>query len=491
MVLLVTTYGLWSLLVLTFGLGFSDLTQYWIAAAALLCSILLMARNRLHGLYVLPLVTLIGPIVPIQIANLGTATPTDVYLLLLAMFTFVFTDRRIFKLGPFRREYAAMLLLILLGWALSRYTMKLVIPLLDICELALVYLLTLNIVTKREHGVRLLRSWVIASFVCSLLVLFMYHQNQPLLLDPESGRIALPETLKQSWELFYRATFFYAGFFFIVSMSIIFSLTELLFGDQKRDTGKTLWVLGLIISIITLFLLNNKTAMVMIAAVTLGLLAYWVFRRGRHTSALRLVAYCAVFAVLGIGANAGIRSLVPQSQLQAALERAQNSSSLLERFSIYENVSHFLIQRPSVLVTGLGPEVVTRLPYEPEVEQILKNPVVGRFEGAVDSSYISGLVEYGLFVCLLFWFVTFRTARQLYRTYRARPDMLTMAVAVAISAWMLIGLTQLTGISKPTWLLIQLFAVAHLITSPRFRWERQSGRSPSEAQGVFVRSLSH
>jgi hypothetical protein len=465
MLLLGWTYFLWVALVGLFAFHVPGPYLWTAGAIALLCSGFLMTRSRLQAFYVLPIVCLAGPILTVQIPNLGAVTVADLYLFLFAIVALFFVGRGEIRFGRYSREYGAMAFLIVLGWWQSRYSAETLPGLINIAELVLVYLLTATLVCKPQNMRAFFRSWIVASTICCGLTVLRYYQSEPLLLGMGDYGPGYAESVKESSEGFYRATFFYAGFFFIIAMVVIFCLFELLSARAKSVGWRRLLFGALVVNVITLFLMNNKTALaaLVLAATVIFAKRFGILGKVRNANSGWSVASLALLLVLAYSVYAGIQRLVPQNQLQAAWGRAQDSGDLTARWAIYRNALAFGVDHPRWLLLGLGPDAFTRVLNEPQIGVILQNPLTGTYEGAVDSSYVASLLEYGVFVCLLFWMVGFRTLKQLWKMWRTGKERVALTLCVAIGTWMLMGITQLTGTSKTTWLLVELLALAHVL----------------------------
>ena len=460
-------YFFWIALVGLFAIHTSPAYLWMVGAAALLCSLLLMTRNHLGAMYMLPFACLAGPILSFQISHLGTVTIADVYLLLFATIALLHNGTKGFRSSGYWREYGAMGVLILLFWWLSPYSAETFPGLVNIGELAIIYLLTVMLIRKSQNMQTIMGSWIGASTLCCGLVILRYYQNEPLLLGTDFGS-GYAEYIKASSDMFYRATFFYAGFFFIAAMAIILCLSELSLAPVRSGRRRVLFAV-VMINFFTLFIMSNKTAL---GALVVAMAAIFILRpyvpvrvgRRRFAWSFSSIAVLVVFMYVGY---IGIQGLISEDQLQASWERAQNNATLFERFAIYGNAVAFGRDHPRWLLMGLGPDAITRLLNEPQIQMILANPENNNYEGAIDSSYVSSLLEYGAIVCLLFLFVVFRTFRQLWKAFRVNKDGLALTLGIAIGTWMLMGVTQLTGTSKPTWLLVQLLAMAHVLISPQ------------------------
>jgi hypothetical protein len=104
----------------------------------------------------------------------------------------------------------------------------------------------------------------------------------------------------------------------------------------------------------------------------------------------------------------------------------------------------------------------------PLIDSLLTNPDSGITEGALDSTYVTVFLEYGVLLGL--WMLLFcgMTLSLLYREMMKRGASVFPSLLIAIFLWwMIVASTQRVGTSKPTWLIVQMIAMAYSLYSAK------------------------
>jgi hypothetical protein len=122
------------------------------------------------------------------------------------------------------------------------------------------------------------------------------------------------------------------------------------------------------------------------------------------------------------------------------------------------------LDKPMTFLAGLGPDVTVRMAESghPLIDSLLTNPDSGITEGALDSTYVTVFLEYGILLGL--WMLLFcgMTLSLLYREMMKRGASVFPSLLIAIFLWwMIVASTQRVGTSKPTWLIVQMIAMAY------------------------------
>jgi O-antigen ligase len=80
---------------------------------------------------------------------------------------------------------------------------------------------------------------------------------------------------------------------------------------------------------------------------------------------------------------------------------------------------------------------------------------------------VGAIVEYGLITVAVFLLIIYHIMKSLYKKYKKTGGIVYFTVFVSIMAWLIMGLTQLTGTSKPTWFIVQMLALGDVLSSRR------------------------
>ena len=138
------------------------------------------------------------------------------------------------------------------------------------------------------------------------------------------------------------------------------------------------------------------------------------------------------------------------------LERVNENDSYNARVPIWINVLEYVVTNPKVFLIGIGPDISIRQPEAHFFDKLFSN--MGIREYAVDSNYLTFLLNYGLILTLFF---VSRIIVILRISFNKNYNEKTKNYLVyPILVWLLMGFTQLHGISKPSFLLIFYMAIA-------------------------------
>jgi len=460
----------WSLALLLFALHSAAAAVLSALAVALIASALAAILRPMQGLILLPFPALMGPIFPLHVSGLGILTAADIHLLGLCI-VFVLIDRKTVEpvfLGRGRLFLYGFAIFFLLSWALSEDLTSSNYALANFVQLAAVYLLTLNLLRSANDVRALLTGWLVAVSLCSLLTLLRYYQGEPLLLSSELLGEGPARDDLLLLDYFFRATFFYAGFFFALAVTLIVVLSRLAGGGTLHPLNQVLLMLSGLINATALLLMNTKSAIYSILLigplVILGGLARGRRNANRPAGTAPLVAGLVVITV-------GLVVLVPlflvSEQLTALSDRLTGGESFAQRMTIYRNAVQEMLSDEKLLVLGLGPDTIVRSPQLPRVSRILTDPLTGLSEGALDSTFLTVLVEFGLVAFMALGSLVAFTMWLLFAKRSVLPVDIYWAIAGGMAVWLLTASTQYMGWSKTSWLFAELVAMAHFLTRSR------------------------
>lgn len=357
--------------------------------------------------------------------------------------------------------------LAVISWAVSLDPVSSLPGLLNICLFGAVYLITVQTITSEALARKVVWAWVIAAFLGAVLTVHGYIQGTPLLFGSEGlGGSDYVTQVRQS-QFFYRANYFYSNFFFVIGLAGVFLFIRAF--EAERVSERLGCRFGLFILLGVLFLMNNKSALVGLAVIVVLEVAFFRFGRSGFPRALRVLWATLIVAVIIMSVGMAGRVLVGEGQWESAVERLSDLESLKIRLQIVQGVAEYVVSSPKVLLVGLGPDVTTRMAGSgnPVIEMMLTNPVTGSVEGAIDSTYVTMLVEYGgLFVAAVL-VVAVQTLRDLSRYTSKHQGTVARALRAIVLWWMVVGLAQATGTSKMAWAIVQVVAVSHAVFGGR------------------------
>lgn len=478
----------WSGAALWFALSFAIEGLIFVVGCAMLITVLGTFRSANLGVILLPFPTLLGPMIPFQASGLGMITLADIQLITIAM-AFLLVDRRLIKpivFGPARMLLSALTASLLLSWASSHDLRSSTYTLANIAELLLLYLLTLNLV-RTIHDIRkLLDAWVFAATLASALVLFRYVQGQPLLLS--SDELAIVPTLDAATMagILFRATHFYFGFFFVVSAVIVLIVAG--FYDSQVPTPRRRYAMlaAVGICILTLLLMNTKSALYSTLMVIGAMMLWERLQTRRHSPYKPRRSRWTEVAIPILVAIVVLPLVLVAEQLDALGDRLSSIASLEQRLLIYLHALREIFGDIRILLLGLGPDTLIRAPHLETTSRILTDDR-GMREGALDSTLLTILVEFGLvFASLCLGLVIF-TLRLLYRKRYTFPRGIYLGIGGGLGVSLLTASVQYAGWSKTSWLLVQLVALAHLPATARFANVRMGAvRDPQSPSKIAI-----
>jgi len=461
----------WAGALLLFGLHSTGSPMILALAVAMVTSVFAILFRPIQGLVLLPFPALMGPIYPVNVSGIGMITAADLYLLSLAT-VFILIDRRLFApvlLGRCRHLLYAFSILLLFSWAFSDDIASSNHALANFIQLAAVYLLTLNLVRSADDVRRILTGWLVAVTLCSLLTILKYYQLEPLLIANEVPRgVEDIGALLLSSEYFFRATFFYAGFFFALAVTLIVILSRIAGAETLSFPMQLLLLLSGLVNASALLVMNTKSAIYSIALIGCFIVLGSIVRVKRDAvSTLRTGRLISGLAIITVGLMALIPVFLVSQQITTMFERFSSTESLVQRLIVYKNALQELISDEKIFIFGVGPDTIVRSPQLQRVTNILTDPLTGLQEGTIDSTFLMVLLELGVISFLILGALMVFTMWSLFKRRRDVPGDVYGAIAGGIAVWLLTASTQYMGWAKISWLFAVLMAMAHFLAACR------------------------
>jgi hypothetical protein len=424
----------------------------WLAGAALLASGALLALQcPMYGLVFLPVTVLLGPILrvaagPIQV-NLG-----DAYVGMLILTVGVSMASRPLAFSPSRNLLLIATALVLISWLFSADGGDSMVAVMGFVQLLAAYVLTLNLVRTREDVRHILLSWVAAVAISCSLVVIAYLQGRMLLIGADPDAVA-EMGARSSTRVLFRATFFIAPFIFTLTSALLLSVALLVL---DVDTGsRRVWLFLLVpVFILTAMAMGNMSVLVGVTVGVAGIVVWSVLfpRVGRRTLGLTAGA-----AVIGLLVAVGTAQLVEGVQLLLLRERLSDTTSLQLRFGVWRNVVEYLGATPKVFLVGLGPDISIRSVELPVLRELFLGS--GVQQEAVDNSYLYVALNLGVPALVVGLMLVVGVLWRLTKLVLRRPNALAVAIWVTVVAWLVMSVTQQSGISKPVLFLAQALAL--------------------------------
>src|SRR4030042_4918769 len=425
--LFVLTYLLWVSFPVFYLLDVSQYVKMMICTGAMVLSLFISVHNLLYGIYMVPLVALIGPIISLDIAGVATVTIADFYLMILTIVfvTRTISGKNIVFIGRYAHVFILFLTFLLLSYVFSNSIFHSTLAFINLSQLCIISLLSINVIRTRRDARRLLAFWVGAAIICSIMVCIKYFRNDPMLVRYENiyGVYDI-EIMKEKAISFYRATYFYAGFGFILTISTIILLIDLLYSNHSKILFRLFRLFKLFLLMFlgfTMFIMNNKTGIFTFCIIGVIIIFPWsgIIGHRNRFNIYRVVVGVFAISLASLVVVSGVVLLISVDQIVAGIQRIEDQSSLSQRLEIFGNALDFLIHNPKALLVGIGPDIITRAGIEDvSVEILLLNRTYGLYEGAIDSSYVGAIVEYGLITVAVFLLIIYHIMKSLYKKYK-------------------------------------------------------------------------
>lgn len=281
----------------------------------------------------------------------------------------------------------------------------------------------------------LLKSFLISVFFASIISIFYYIEGISLLGWTGEEFAEASELNEFS---FFKATYFYTGFFLYLGCSIAL-LAYLLTKKDITFKMKSLVLIALVIEILVSFPLINKTLYIsligtfLLVQIYLYKHSFFLFIKSIFTKML-IILFIILSVILTIDF----------SVYERFFEYSTQTESLYVRLYIFGNSINILASNFFSLVFGEG--IGFLLSNEPK-SLLYKKNAYGLIEGTVDSQYMNILIETGLvgFVLVLIFIFTV-----IYRFLgiKKNKNWFTVPILITFAFIAISCLTQRMGLAK-------------------------------------------
>lgn len=441
---------LWGMLGTLFVLGSPFINIYGFAVffISIIWSLL---RHRIIPLNI-PFIVLFGPFVNFKLGGLSL-TLADLYLASAFGLIIILNKFSQLKIGSQSLSYLIypLLLLIIISVGFSFDYSSSLLALIQLSFIYICYLVTLNFINKNEIHL-VLKAWLKAVSLASLFALYFFINGQ-YMIEVFDG---MNETRSpEDASYFLRLTYIYTGFHYLVGISLM-AITLMLFKVDSFYMFIIKFLIFLFLLVIAL-LVNIKTTIFIFFA-----LGFYFFSRILFKSSLTLFFSTAIMLpLIFVGFLTTLYLTLGEVQYEFLINRFTSFGSLSTRFLIYINVLDFMSNDLQTFLIGIGPGITTRFPDSYLLQQIYIGES-GYSEGAIDSSYFTFMLEYGLIFILLIIYIVIEAILKLRKLINWQNPSNEMIIQAILAFSMLIALTQLVGISKSAWIFPQVLALAHI-----------------------------
>jgi hypothetical protein len=332
-------------------------------------------------------------------------------------------------------------------------------PLLYLLQMALVVFFTLRAVKDPYDLALLLNAWIAAAAMGSAILLQAYFEGRSLILVQEIVQERTVSTIDLV-DLF-RSSYYYTNFHYVLGLCIVWLALRLLLPSTILQrfwalAASSFFVLALIST-------ANKTSIFstgLALALTVLLLLH---RYSREMFKVMSIAVLPAIAVFSLAAWNFTQFVGGQTELISS--RLVDANSFFVRLEVFHQALNVWVSSPLNALLGYGPSMLEG-PTNSNLSVLFKtSAVTGAAEGALDSAWLSYLVELGVPCVLLLVALFARGILNSLRGLRNCPRLDEYAFAEASLFGGLVYLviamsTQMIGYSKISWLPLQLLVVS-------------------------------
>lgn len=302
-------------------------------------------------------------------------------------------------------------------------------------------------------------AWTLASFLGALILIHAYFIGKPLINFAGDDNNLLID--RQSILHLFQASYYYAGFHFIAGIFSVGLLLRLILRGESLIKKMALFGL-LVIFMAALLVMINKTAIY--ASLCSFVLLYLIISRRLHTINILSTFMFALFSTSAFAwfmSQYGAELYLSSDQI---LNKIHSTDSIGVRAQVWLNALQQIFAQPWNLVVGLGPDVLSTGNAQLG-SSFLVSSDTGAREGALDSSWMTYLLEFGilgilLLIALLTKAISICIQYLQQFPIRALTDSSFFTVFGGLVFVMFSFITQSIGYAKVSWLPFQLILIA-------------------------------
>jgi len=289
---------------------------------------------------------------------------------------------------------------------------------------------------------------VVAGFISVLIVVSFINGMSLVNFMTEYDNIFLEQ---DKLNYLYRASFYYTNILFVVGPVAIISLVAMFTADTI--IYKLIFMGLLLMLFSTLFIMFAKTAFVTLA-ITLLILAFIYFSNRKYYKINnRVTQYLFLFFMLLF--QMGVINMLANTSDFYELRPDSFSQRLIVASSAFETLS----MHPENFFFGYGPDSSIRLISDTMDSDRFSGESI---EGAIDSTYVTILFEYGFVFMFLFLIFGVHTLLRLFWCIKRNAKMQHILITLfsVIIFIYIAAISQRIGTSKVAWIIVQIFALA-------------------------------
>jgi hypothetical protein len=420
---------------------------------ATLASLLVSFKDKRYFVFFLPFVAVLSPLVQeVKIINLY---PSDFFILILGVFLIwkiVMKRQRVIRLHYGDVILITLMLVVFISYIFS-FEHQLLLKSIANWFLIIISFLSCRMYLSNKDLKLYFLTLTISILLSSLLIIFSYFDNitlNNLIYLNQVGVSLYTEDLS-------RASYFYTNIGFLIAVVILFLYTRLF--DNSHKINKIVTILFMVILILSLVVMLEKTALfALLLTVILSTTLFFYKLRIR----IRIVFISVVLLCTIVGIYLFQLSYVQNIDLFNGF----HVSGFKQRLCVFSSTMDVLFDNVGRFIfVGFGPDSSILLTGNENIDAS-KVSCGGESEGAIDSTYITFLFEYGLIFTLLFLIYLIKIIEKIFfRILQSKkPFNGFLVYYFMIMIYFSISfISDTVGTSKIMWIVAQLFALSPII----------------------------
>jgi len=391
---------------------------------------------------------------------IGNILLSDLFFLLIVLQMIVLFIRKKNLINNFKISKLFLLLSVLFIFSLLfGLVMGAIIgfkPILYLLQLYVIYYYTIKYSTEDVQKQKIINAWIFASILgCFILIqAFISGQNLQSIIIDEKQVVDDKSKLQN----LFQATYYYAGFIYLVGISALLSLIKLiLLGGRIK---KLLYFLVFLLFFITLILMNNKTVifsfLFVLAIIQISFISNGIINKKKF-----IINACVFFTIFALVMVPIFLTFIDENQYKLMIDRFTSSSSLVARIEVYTTSFSQWLTNPVQIFIGMGPDFLDTSGVPEKATNFKKSILTGIEEGTVDSGWISYLIELGILSFSILVLLFYKATKAAYQRFKFQnKSSLISPIGIYVYACLLFIIvtlsTQMLGYTKTSWFPFQL-----------------------------------
>ena len=442
--------------------------------------ILIIIRIQ-YSVYAIPFIVLLAPMGGyISILNIKLLLSDIVFILFFVQYFYLIQSKKIKFRYSAKIKYTTFLIFICfvsVSYGLVVRNLISPMPYILLLQIIIVYSLTRYYVDQGWKASYIFDSWTLATLLASIVLIISYYNGVDLqLFDKSNTRMLAGRESNSIATYFIRGRYYYVPFHFVLGVAI---LTIFNFYHNRPYGVKLLYIISIIIFLISMIILQNKT---LIVALIASLIIYHLFITTRKYYSREKRYFISIFTfILTIAPIVVLYRFVNSmfsNQVQLWYIRLSGISSLKERLFNYSEALSQWLDYPIALIIGMGPDFLNSS-GNPDITGGFKKSGEKLTVGTVDSGWVSFFIEIGFLGGVILIIIFMNQIIKFIRLKINQPGDININQLINISTifFAISLLTQMIGYTKLVWLPVQVMAISAALISNANCYKTQLYRS--------------